>query len=82
MLFRSFDLDSVSAAPGVSCPAVVGLTARDALAIAEMSGRHPAVELFDLSEYNPLAESELTGRLATAMFYHFCLGFASRKSLT
>jgi formiminoglutamase len=78
-LFVSFDLDSVSDAPGVSCPAVIGLSARDALSIAELSGRHPAVDLFDLSEYNPIIESEKTGRLATAMFYHFCLGFASRK---
>lgn len=80
-IFISFDLDSVSDAPGVSCPAVIGLSARDALSIAEISGRHPAVELFDLSEYNPVIESEKTGRLAAAIFYHFCLGFASRKNL-
>lgn len=79
-LFVSFDLDSVSDAPGVSCPAVIGLSARDALSIAELAGRHPAVDLFDLSEYNPIIESEKTGRLATAMFYHFCLGFASRRN--
>lgn len=78
-IFVSFDLDSVCDAPGVSCPAVIGLSARDALSIAELAGRHPAVDVFDLSEYNPTIESEKTGRLAAAMFYHFCLGFASRK---
>lgn len=79
-IFVSFDLDSVSDAPGVSCPGIVGLSARDALAIAESAGRHPAVTLFDLAEYNPVVESERTGRLAVAMFYFFCLGFAARKT--
>ncbi|MBI5427423.1 MAG: formimidoylglutamase [Nitrospinae bacterium] len=80
-LFVSFDLDAVSAneAPGVSCPGVLGLSAFDAVQIARLSGQHPAVELFDLSEYNPAIESERTGRLAVAIFYYFCLGFAARK---
>ena len=80
-LFVSFDLDSVAAAhaPGVSCPGVLGLSARDAMKIAETAGRHPAVFLFDLSEYNPLIEEERTGRLAAGLFYHFCLGVAARK---
>ena len=80
-VFVSFDLDSVSSAQGVSCPSAIGLGASDALAIAEIAGRHPAVSLFDLSEYNPLIESEQTGRLAAALFYFFCLGFVSRKTL-
>jgi formiminoglutamase len=80
-IFVSFDLDSVSSAPGVSCPCVAGLTASDALSIAEIAGRHPAVGLFDLSEYNPAIEAEQTGRLAAAIFYFFCLGFVSRKTL-
>ncbi len=80
-LFVSFDLDSISAsdAPGVSCPGVLGLDARSAMAIAFSAGRHPAVSLFDLSEYNPLMEDERTGRLAAGIFYNFCLGVAIRK---
>jgi formiminoglutamase len=80
-LFVSFDLDSVAAsdAPGVSCPAVLGLSAQDAVSIAYRSGGHPSVALFDLSEYNPMIEDERTGRLAAAMFYYFCLGVADRK---
>ncbi len=80
-LFVSFDLDSIagSDAPGVSCPGVLGLSARDAISIAWQSGRHPLVSLFDLSEYNPAIEDEQTGRLAAGLFYYFCLGVASRK---
>jgi formiminoglutamase len=80
-LFVSFDLDSIagSEAPGVSCPGVLGLSARDAISIAWQSGCHPLVSLFDLSEYNPAIENEQTGRLAASLFYYFCLGVASRK---
>ncbi len=80
-VFVSFDLDSVSGAdaPGVSCPGVLGLSGQQAVEIAHASGRHPAVTLFDLSEFNPLIEAERTGRLAAAMFYYFCFGVARRK---
>ncbi len=80
-LFVSFDLDSVAGcdAPGVSCPGILGLSAKDAVSIAYYSGSHPSVCLFDLSEYNPLIEDERTGRLAAALFYYFCLGVAARK---
>jgi len=82
-VFVSFDLDAVrmSDAPGVSCPSVMGLRGREALEIARLSGENPRVKLFDLSEYNPLIEEERTGRLAASMFYHFCLGVASRKGV-
>ena len=80
-LFVSFDLDSImgAEAPGVSCPGVLGLNVRDATSIAFHSGSHPSVHLFDLSEYNPEIEDERTGRLAVAIFYHFCMGVAARK---
>ncbi|NIQ03416.1 MAG: hypothetical protein GWM98_26115 [Nitrospinaceae bacterium] len=80
-LFVSFDLDSVRAsdAPGVSCPGVMGLRAKEAFEMAFAAGAHPKVRLFDLSEYNPPIEEERTGRLAVGIFYHFCLGVASRK---
>ncbi len=80
-LFVSFDMDAIRAseAPGVSCPGVMGLCAREAVDLAFIAGRHSQVALFDLSEYNPLIEDERPGRLAVAMYYHFCLGVASRK---
>lgn len=80
-IFISFDMDSIagSYAPGVSCPGSLGLTARDAFSIAKTAGAHRAVTLFDLSEYNPKVEAELTGRLAAGIFYYFCLGVVLRK---
>ncbi len=80
-LFVSFDLDAVRAsdAPGVSCPGIMGLRAKEAFEMAFAAGAHPKVDLFDLSEYNPLIEEERTGRLAVGIFYHFCLGVAARK---
>lgn len=82
-VFVSFDLDSVRMAdcPGVSCPSVMGLRGSEALEIARIAGQNGKVKLFDLSEYNPLIEEERTGRLAASMFYHFCLGVASRKEV-
>jgi formiminoglutamase len=87
-LFVSFDLDAVVGcdAPGVSAPGVVGLTSAEALQICFAAGAHPRVRLFDLSEYNPLAEPGAdgimagyrTGKLVAAMFYHFLLGLATR----
>ena len=80
-LFVSFDLDSIRAseAPGVSCPGIMGLRAKEAFQMAFAAGAHPKVDLFDLSEYNPVIEEEHTGRLAVGIFYHFCLGVASRR---
>ena len=80
-LFVSFDLDSIRAseAPGVSCPGIMGLRAKEAFEMAFAAGAHSKVHLFDVSEYNPLIEEERTGRLAVGIFYHFCLGVASRK---
>ncbi len=82
-LFVSFDLDSIRAseAPGVSCPGIMGLRAKEAFEMAFAAGAHPKVHLFDLSEYNPVIEEELTGRLAVGIFYHFCLGVASRRKV-
>ena len=78
--FVSFDLDSIagSDAPGVSCSGEIGLSTEEATAIAYHAGKHPAVDLFDLSEYNPAIEEERTGRLAVAIFYHFCIGYLER----
>jgi formiminoglutamase len=81
VLFVSFDLDSVSGAdaPGVSCPGTVGLTAQEALDMCFVAGRHPRVRLFDLSEFNPLADDYRTGRLVANMYYFFAQGLAQRQ---
>ncbi|KAI9221047.1 hypothetical protein BC828DRAFT_382096 [Blastocladiella britannica] len=81
-VFVSFDLDSVCSAdaPGVSCASPLGLSAQQALDICYVAGNHPAVRLFDLSEYNPEIEEYRTGRLVAFMFYHFCLGLATRPA--
>lgn len=77
-VFVSFDIDSIASrdCPGVSCPATVGLSAEDAVAMAFEAGRHPAVRLFDLSELNPAVEDYRTPRLAANMFYAFLQGRA------
>ncbi|ETO28832.1 hypothetical protein RFI_08294 [Reticulomyxa filosa] len=80
-LFISFDIDSIrsSDCPGVSCPSPIGLTSEEAMSICLEAGKCSNVRLMDCSEFNPKAESYLTGRLVSTMFYHFVLGLAQRK---
>ncbi|ORZ36274.1 hypothetical protein BCR44DRAFT_64128 [Catenaria anguillulae PL171] len=82
VVFVSFDLDAVRSAdaPGVSCASPLGLSAQMALDICYVAGSHPAVKLFDLSEFNPTIEEYRTGRLVAFMFYYFCLGLARRPA--
>lgn len=79
-VFVSFDIDCITGAdcPGVSCPATVGLTADEALAIAYLAGRLPTVRLMDVSELNPAVEGYRSPRLVANMFYNFLLGRADR----
>ena len=79
-VFVSFDIDSIEGAycPGVSCPAVIGLTAQDALDICFTAGQHPNTRLLDLSEFNPDIEEYRTGTLVCNMIYYFLMGIASR----
>jgi len=79
-IFVSFDIDSISGAdcPGVSAPAVVGLTADEALQICFEAGKNPKVKLVDVSEFNPDIESYRTGKLVCLMFYFFLMGFVRR----
>jgi formiminoglutamase len=79
--FLSFDIDSIqgSDCPGVSCPGVVGLSAQDALDIMYSAGQKPEIEIVDLSEFNPLVESDRTARLVAHMIYYFILGAAKRR---
>jgi formiminoglutamase len=81
-LFVSFDIDSIRASdcPGVSCPGTRGLTADQALDICFQAGKSPRVVGFDLSEFNPIVENNLTPRLVAQMVYYFLLGFGGRKS--
>jgi formiminoglutamase len=79
--FLSFDIDSIRASdcPGVSCPSVIGLTAQDALDIMYSAGGNPDIKIVDISEFNPLIESDRTARLVAHMLYYFVLGASSRE---
>lgn len=81
-LFVSFDLDCVvsDAAPGVSCPAAVGLSAADAFAICKAAGSDERVALVDVSELNPAIEGYRTPRVVVFMLYNFLLGVAARRT--
>lgn len=83
-VFVSFDIDSIASSdcPGVSCPAVVGLSAKNALDICFLAGNDRRVALFDLSEFNPTIEDYRTGRLTASMFYYFAQGVCSRQGPT
>jgi formiminoglutamase len=79
-VFVSFDIDSVQSSdvPGVSCPALIGLTAQEALDICFESGRNPKVVLFDVSEFNPLIEEYRTARFVGYMLAYFAYGVSER----
>lgn len=80
-IFVSFDIDSICGAdaPGVSCPATIGLSAREALHMCMAAGKNPAVAMMDVSEFNPSVEEYRTGTLVANMFYYFAMGVAMRK---
>nr|CAG4714882.1 unnamed protein product [Naegleria fowleri] len=80
-IFVSFDLDSISMAyvTGVSCPSPLGLSSQNALDICFYAGSQQKVQLFDLSEYNPIIEEYNTGKMVAAMFVHFCMGYSLRN---
>ena len=70
----SFDLDAVASAfaPGVSAPQSEGLSATEALEIAEISGSEKAVTSFGIFELNPVHDvDDKTSRLAATLAYHF-----------
>lgn len=79
-VFFSFDIDAVTGAdcPGVSCPATIGLTAAEALAMCHAAGASPAVRMVDVSELNPLVEGYRSPRLVANMLYAFLMGLATR----
>ncbi|GAA51460.1 formiminoglutamase [Clonorchis sinensis] len=79
-VFFSFDLDAIQAAdcPGVSCPSPIGLMSREALGLCYVAGKSKAVDLMDISEFNPHVESTQTSRLIVNMIYCFLLGFSQR----
>ena len=78
--FVSFDIDSIisSDCPGVSCPAVIGLSSQEALDICMVSGKNIDTKLLDLSEFNAVVEEKRTSRLVATMIYYFLMGVACR----
>ena len=52
----------------------------DALDICLAAGKHPKVELFDLSEFSPEIEEYRTAKLVADMFYYFIMGVCMRRT--
>jgi formimidoylglutamase len=81
--FLSIDLDGLdqSVAPGVSAPNPLGICLRDATALAEAAGAHPAIGHFDLMEGNPNFDLDgRTSRAAVLLFLHFVTGLQARPA--
>ncbi len=80
-LMVSFDLDAVDQAfaPGVSAPAVNGLTPDLWLHAAYRAGQCPSVRSLDLVELNPLFDHDhQTARLAALTLWYFLKGVSER----
>jgi len=77
----SFDLDAVDQAfaPGVSAPAVNGLTPDLWLHATYRAGQCPSVKSLDLVELNPLFDHDhQTARLAALTLWYFLKGVSER----
>jgi formimidoylglutamase len=80
-VYVSFDMDAVrsSDAPGVSATSPTGLSAEEMLRVAQMTGKHYAVEMIDVAETNPLFDHDgRTAKLAALVVMNFLAGFAQR----
>ncbi|MEE9204184.1 MAG: formimidoylglutamase [Nitrospirales bacterium] len=80
-VMASFDLDAVdqSYAPGVSAPAVNGLSADLWLYAAYRAGKCPSVKSLDLVELNPQFDRDnQTARLAALTLWFFLKGLSER----
>ena len=77
-VFLSFDIDSIkgSECPGVSCPCSIGLSSEYALKICFLAGKSNKIGMFDISEFNPIAENSITPRLIVNMIYYFLMGLS------
>lgn len=73
-VFWGFDMDSIRQqdAPGVSAGYPVGLTAEEAVRIADIAGNEPNTRIFEISELNPEYDiDQRTSKLAAMMIAHF-----------
>ena len=81
-LMATFDLDAVDQAyaPGVSAPAVNGLSADLWLHAAYRAGQCPHVKSMDIVELNPLFDRDhQTARLAALTLWYFLKGLSERS---
>jgi len=81
-VLATFDMDAVDAAwaPGVSAPAVGGLSSDLWLAAAYQAGRSNRVSSFDLCELNPVYDVDgRTARLAAVTVWQLLRGLAERE---
>lgn len=73
-IFWGLDMDSVNvaAAPGVSAPNVLGLSAYDFCQIGKIAGQDWRSKIFEITEVNPTYDIDSrTSRLAAACIYQF-----------
>lgn len=73
-IFWGLDMDSVhsSAAPGVSAPNSLGLTADEICSLMTLAGRDPRSRLLEITEVNPIFDIDhRTCRLAAVAIWHF-----------
>jgi formiminoglutamase len=74
VLFWGFDMDAVNSAdaPGVSAPNPTGLSADEAVTLAEAAGKDKRTRIFEISEINPKYDIDnKTCRLAAVMIWYF-----------
>jgi formimidoylglutamase len=79
--FVSIDLDAIdaSAAPGVSAPNPMGLTAAHAVEAARLAGVHRGVRHMDIMELNPAFDVDgRTARIGALLALTFIAGHAER----
>ena len=78
----TFDLDAVAEAdaPGVSAPAVDGLSVRHWLYAARRAGENSTIKSFDICELNPRLDVDgRTARLAARTVWEFIRGVVDRQ---
>lgn len=81
-VMSTFDMDAVhnSEAPGVSAPAVTGISSHLFLELAYMAGYSQSVKSFDIAEVNPVVDvGDKTSRLGALAVWNFLKGLAARS---
>ncbi len=71
-IFWGLDMDVTAAAPGVSAPNALGLSAWELCELADMAGSDPRSRMLEITEVNPqFDQDDQTSRLAAIIIWHF-----------